>query len=747
MAEENLTVNELRRARNTLRRALAIQNEALSELSRELVASRQALLMLKDELAAELAAMNQLHELSTRLLGTTELRPFLEEVLDATIALQNADLGCVQLYNPRNQTLEIVAHRGLRPESLDILRSVHDDGSICGRALLRRERVIVEDVLSDPGFEPDRTMAISAGYRAVQSTPLFGRSGEPLGIISTYFLQSHGPSQRELRLTDLYARQAADMIERQRVEESLRHAQARTESVLTSVGDVHVLFDRQWRFLYVNQAAIRAIGRSCDEILGRTLWELYPDIIGTELDRQFRRAMDERVTVSFDFHHATRDRWWANHFYPAPEGLAVFATEITERKRAEEALAQMHHELERRVVDRTRQLTAANEKLRNQIAERRRAEALLGASERRFRSLIEAIPHHVWSFRLDGSVGYRNQRLLDYTGLTPEELQQGGWAALHPGDVERVRAAWREACSQGTSYQVERRIRGRDGRYRRFLSRAEPIRDERGQLIEWFGTDTDVEERRQAEELLQRAQAELTRVMHKTTMGELAASIAHEINQPLGAIVNNGNVCLRLLGNAPSQKEARDALSDIVRDANRASTIIAHIRALTGRSALEKTSLRIRDVFVDVLTLARSELTAGRITVRVELAEDLPRVSGDRVQLQQVFLNLVMNGIEAMHALSGERRIMTIGGQLGQLDGNPAVLLTVQDFGTGFKPEDRECLFDAFYTTKPNGLGMGLRISRSVVEAHGGWLWAAPNEPYGAAFYCALPVEKESAYG
>jgi signal transduction histidine kinase len=152
-------------------------------------------------------------------------------------------------------------------------------------------------------------------------------------------------------------------------------------------------------------------------------------------------------------------------------------------------------------------------------------------------------------------------------------------------------------------------------------------------------------------------------------------------------------------------------------------------------------------VFVDVLTLARCELTAGRITVRVELAEDLPRVSGDRVQLQQVFLNLVMNGIEAMHALSGERRIMTIGGQLGQLDGNPAVLLTVQDFGAGFKPEDSERLFDAFYTTKPNGLGMGLRISRSVVEAHGGWLWAAPNEPYGAAFYCALPVEKESAYG
>jgi PAS domain S-box-containing protein len=787
-AEAQLTRKniELRRARNTLQRALSSQNEDLSELAEDLVASGQALLALKDELATELAAMTRLHDLGTRLLATTDLQPLLEEVLDATMALQNADLGSVQLYNPTIQMLEIVAHRGLRQGFLDEFGSMRDDSSICGRALLQRQRVIVEDVLSDPDCEPHRAMALAAGYRSVQSTPLFSRSGEPLGMISTYFLESHQPSERELRLADLYARQAADMIERKRAEEalrqahaeseirvdertlelstansllrqeiaerkraeeSLRQAQARTESVLTSVADVHVLFDRQWRCIYVNQAAIRAMGRPRDQILGRTLWELYPDIIGTELDRQFRRAMDERVAVSLEFYYASLDSWWANHFYPAPEGLAVFATEITERKRAEDALAQMHNELERRVIDRTRLLTAANEELKNQIAERKRAEDLLRASERRFRSLIDAMPHHVWSFRPDGSVGYWNHRVLDYTGLTPEELQQGGWAALHPGDVERVRAAWREAWSQGTSYQVEQRIRGRDGRYRRFLCRAEPVCDERGQLIEWFGTDTDVEERRQAEELLQRAQAELTRVTHKTTMGELAASIAHEINQPLGAIVNNGNVCLRLLGNAPSQKDARDALSDIVRDANRASTIIAHIRALTGRSTLEKTSLRVKDVFLDVLTLAQRELAEGRITVRVEMAEDLPRVSGDRVQLQQVFLNLVMNGIEAMHALSDERRIMTIGGQPGQLDGKPAVLINVQDLGPGFKPEDSECLFDAFYTTKPNGLGMGLRISRSIVEAHGGWLWATSGAGGGAEFHCVLPTEDRTTRG
>ncbi len=207
---------ELRRARNALQRELASRTEDLAQLAQELIDSRKNLISTKDELAAELAAMNRLHELSTALLGQTELQPLLEEVMNATIALQNADMGCVQLYNPSTQALEIVAHRGFRQDFLDYFRSVHDDRTICGRAMLRRERVIVDDVLNDPGFAPHRAMAVSAGYRSVQSTPLFSRSGEPLGMISTYFRHPHRPSERELRLTDLYARQAAEMIERKR---------------------------------------------------------------------------------------------------------------------------------------------------------------------------------------------------------------------------------------------------------------------------------------------------------------------------------------------------------------------------------------------------------------------------------------------------------------------------------------------------------------------------------------------------
>jgi signal transduction histidine kinase len=213
------------------------------------------------------------------------------------------------------------------------------------------------------------------------------------------------------------------------------------------------------------------------------------------------------------------------------------------------------------------------------------------------------------------------------------------------------------------------------------------------------------------------------------------------MNQPLGAIVNNANVCFRLAAASGDGDDMREALTDIVNDANRASTIIARIRAMTTRALPGKTSLQLREVIGDVLALARRELAERRIEVRTELPEDLPRVFGDRVQLQQVLLNLVMNGIEAMSGVAGERRLLTIGGQRDGLDGSPSVRITVQDLGTGIEAENMENLFEAFYSTKPQGMGMGLRISRSIVESHGGRLWAAPNAGPGAAFFFALPAE------
>jgi hypothetical protein len=272
---------------------------------------------------------------------------------------------------------------------------------------------------------------------------------------------------------------------------------------------------------------------------------------------------------------------------------------------------------------------------------------------------------------------------------------------------------------------MEQRVRGRDGRYRRFVCRAEAAKDAQGRPIGWFCTRSDVEERRQAEEALHKAELELSHVTRVTTLGELAASIAHEINQPLAAIVNNANFCLGLAAASGDLENAREALTDIVNEAKRASAIIGRIRAMSTRALPGKISLRLRDVIADVLALARRELAERCIEVRSELPEDLPRVFGDRVQLQQVLLNLVMNGIEAMSGVAGERRVLTIGGQRDELDGRPAARISVQDLGSGIEPENMERLFEAFYSTKPQGMGMGLRISRSIVEAHGGRLWAA----------------------
>jgi PAS domain S-box-containing protein len=376
------------------------------------------------------------------------------------------------------------------------------------------------------------------------------------------------------------------------------------------------------------------------------------------------------------------------------------------------------------------------------VTERRRAEEKLGESERRFRLFVESIPHHVWSFRPDGTVGYWNQRLIDYTGLTPEEIQAGGWAALHPDDVVRVNAAWQEAWANGGDYEVEQRIRGRDAHYRRFVCRAVAVKDEHGRPVEWFGTDTDVEERRQAEEALHRAQAELAHVARVTTLGELTASIAHEVNQPLAAIVTNGQASLRLLSRSkPDIDEAREALESMIADSLRASEVINRIRALLRKTGPAKSTLNINEPIQEVIAFTAGELKRNHVSLVTELAPELPMVIGDRVQLQQVMLNLIINGNEAMNSLDLQTRELLVRSQKTRSDG---VLVIVKDTGIGLDPNDQERVFDAFFTRKEGGLGLGLSISRTIIEDHGGKLWASSNEGPGVSLQFLLPTASKT---
>jgi len=252
-------------------------------------------------------------------------------------------------------------------------------------------------------------------------------------------------------------------------------------------------------------------------------------------------------------------------------------------------------------------------------------------------------------------------------------------------------------------------------------------------------------EREQAEEALRQAQADLAHVSRVTTMGELTASIAHEVNQPLTAVVNNANACLELLPHGPADlQEVREALTEIVDDTNRASAVITRVRQLAKKAPFERTRLHLKDVIADVLALARYECATRQTTIRPELAEDLPLVLGDRVQLQQVLLNLVVNGMDAMNGVEESNRVLIIRGRRESRDGIQETRLSVQDAGAGFKPGEMERLFETFYTTKAHGMGMGLAISRSIIEAHGGRLWAEPNQGAGATFLISLPAAPES---
>jgi C4-dicarboxylate-specific signal transduction histidine kinase len=277
-----------------------------------------------------------------------------------------------------------------------------------------------------------------------------------------------------------------------------------------------------------------------------------------------------------------------------------------------------------------------------------------------------------------------------------------------------------------------------DGSTKYLQSLGHPVIRDSGDLVEFVGTVIDATERKRAEEALREAQAELAHVTRVTTLGEMTASIAHEINQPLAAVVNNASACLRwLAGQVPNLEEARQSAALIIADGHRAGEIISRIRALAKKAPPQKDWLNINETILEVIALARSEVQGNRIALKTKLSGELPVVLGDRIQLQQVILNLIINAIEAMSG-AGDPRELEVGTGKDEAQG---VRVAVRDSGPGLDPDGLDHLFTAFYTTKPQGMGMGLAISRSIIEAHGGRLWASANPQRGATFQFTLPPD------
>ena len=370
------------------------------------------------------------------------------------------------------------------------------------------------------------------------------------------------------------------------------------------------------------------------------------------------------------------------------------------------------------------------------IEDRKQAEESLRERERDLSMIIETMPGLVWCAAPNGELNYVNQRILDYIGSDLQALAQAGWLNfLHPDDVQPTINAWSHAVETGEPHDVQYRLRRFDGTYRWFHVLGQPACDADGHTTRWYGLLVDIEDRKNMEEALRNTQARLSRAAQTATVGELAASIAHEINQPLAAVVANGHACLRwLAAQPPNLSKAHEAAERIVRDGKDAGEVIRRIRALFKRAALEKTTLDLNEVIGDVLRLTRSEVVRRGVAVETELEPGLPCVTGDRVQLQQLLLNLLVNGIEAMEGVTDRPKRLFI---CSKQQAGEGVLVEVRDCGSGLAEPDKA--FEAFFTTKENGLGMGLAICRSIVEAHQGRLWAESASGTGATFCFTLP--------
>jgi PAS domain S-box-containing protein len=371
------------------------------------------------------------------------------------------------------------------------------------------------------------------------------------------------------------------------------------------------------------------------------------------------------------------------------------------------------------------------------------AQEALRESERSLRSAIDGIPGLVAVLAPNGEVETVNRQLLEYFGQSLEWIKSWGTNdALHPEDLPRVIEIFRRAVASGLPFQFDQRQRCIDGEYRWFETRGVPIREDSGRIARWYVLLTDIEDRTRALAKLDQMQSDFAHMNRVSMMGELAASLSHEITQPIASTRNNARAAQNFLDmQPPNLSEVREALSCVVGNTDRVGDIIDRIRDHIKKAPPRKAHFDLNHAIDEVIVLARSAITRNGVSVQTLLAEGLAPVQGDRVQLQQVVLNLILNAVEAMGSVEAGPRELLISTEQTQAKG---VLVAVRDFGPGIDPENPERVFEAFYTTKTSGMGMGLSICRSIIDAHGGRLWAGVNEPRGAVFQFALPdAEKE----
>lgn len=574
-----------------------------------------------------------------------------------------------------------------------------------------------------PRLEAAWDVALATGGSFESEVRLRGADGE-----YRWFMTRRVPLHRNGEVVAWYAA-TYDIEDRKRAEDALRASEAelaqtqrQLQLTIDSIPVMVSTFDADGTRSFVNRTWQTYTGHDQDQATGKglnTSAYYHPDDLRT-FEAAWRTAQARGEIMSVDVRTRRADgvyRWYTMRRAPQRDELGnvikwySVGIDVEDQKIAEHAL--------------------------------KRSEAQLAKAERELRLTLDSIPSLAWRARADGFAEYINKRWLDYTGFSLEQSLGWEWqVALHPDDRAGLHEAWRRMLASGKPADIEARMRRFDGMYRWFLFRTEPLRDESGAVIGWYGTNTDIEDRKQAESALHNAQSALAHASRVATLGEISATIAHEVNQPLGAIVANGQACLRFLHReTPDLNDVRGAIEWIVKDGNRAGEVIRRVRGLLKKADTYKLPLDVNDVINEVVALLHSEFNAKRVTLRLDLTSAIPQVVADRVQLQQVIINLVMNGIDAMQTVKDRPHKLLIRSCIGETG---QVVVAVSDSGIGISDEITGHVFDAFFSTKPGGLGMGLSICRSIIEDHGGRLWPTENgkEP-GATFQFALPAPQD----
>jgi PAS domain S-box-containing protein len=415
---------------------------------------------------------------------------------------------------------------------------------------------------------------------------------------------------------------------------------------------------------------------------------------------------------------------FASAAYQAVEAIDELKLEISARESAEAELRKLTNRLEVQVRVRTEELESRNKQLRE--------------SERSLRLAIDGIPGLVGILAPNGDVETVNRKIFEYCGQSLEELRD--WrtnGTVHQEDLPRVAEVFTRSIASGIPYQLEQRLRRFDGQYRWFINRGVPIRNDSGHIVRWYVLLTDIEDRTQAQARLQQMQSDFAHMNRVSVMGELAASLSHEIAQPIASARNNARAAQNFLKmQPPNLGEVREALGCVVGDADRVGDIIDRVREQMKKAPPRKERFDLNAAIIEVIALAQSMTLRNGVSVQTRLTGGLLLVLGDRVELQQVLLNLILNAAEAMSSVEEGARELLISAKEDQT----GVVVAVHDSGPGIDPEHLDRVFEAFYTTKSSGTGMGLSICRSIIHAHGGKLWAEANEPRGAVFQFTLPA-------